>query len=125
MKSIHPPSTSRPKGHYSPAIVHNGFVFVSGQISTDDKGQAILDSLEEQTMRCLEKIKVILTEANSSIDQIVKVNIFISNMDDWGRVNAVYAEFFGEHRPARIIVPCGPLHYGCSIEIDCVAAVNG
>ena len=99
-------------------------MFVSGQISTDDKGQPILDSLEEQTKRCLEKIKVILAEANSAIDQIIKVNIFISNMDDWGKVNAVYAEFFGEHRPARIIVPCGLLHYGCSIEIDCVAAVR-
>ncbi|NOT74346.1 MAG: RidA family protein [Cyclobacteriaceae bacterium] len=124
MDFIYPSSTSRPKGHYSPAAVHNGFVFVSGQISTDDKGQPILDSIEEQTKRCLEKIRVILDASNSSLNRILKVSIFISNMDDWGKVNTVYSEFFGDHRPARIIVPSGPLHYGCAVEIDCIAAVN-
>ncbi len=123
MEFIYPSSTSKPKGHYSPATVHNGFVFVSGQISTDASGHPVLDSVEEQAKRCLEKIRVILAASNSSLDRVLKVNIFVANMDDWTKVNAVFAEFFGDHRPARLIVPTGPLHYGCTIEIDCVAAI--
>lgn len=124
MEFIYPPTIPRPAGHYSPAAVHNGFVFVSGQISTDAAGKPVLDSIEEQTTRCLEKIKVILTASNSSPDRVLKVNIFVAQMDDWPRVNKAFAEFFGAHRPARIIVPSGLLHYGCGVEIDCVAAVN-
>jgi 2-iminobutanoate/2-iminopropanoate deaminase len=124
MEPIYPSSSARPKGHYAPAMVHNGFVYVSGQISTDADGTPVLDSLEEQTLRCLKKMEVILRASNSQPDRVLKVNLYIANMDDWGRVNDVFAKFFGDHRPARLIVPTGPLHYGCAIEIDCVAAVN-
>ncbi len=124
MEPIYPSSSARPKGHYAPAMVHNGFVYVSGQISTDADGKPVLDSVEDQALRCLKKMEVILLASNSQLDRVLKVNLYIANMDDWGRVNEVFAKFFGEHRPARLIVPTGPLHYGCSIEIDCVAAVN-
>ena len=124
MEPIYPSSSARPKGHYAPAMVHNWFVYVSGQISTDADGKAVLDSIEEQTLRCLKKMEVILRASGSQPNRVLKVNLYIANMDDWGRVNEVFAKFFGEHRPARLIVPTGPLHYGCAIEIDCVAAVN-
>ncbi len=125
MKAIYPSTQGRPKGHYAPAMVHNGFVYVSGQISTDTDGRPVLDSIEEQTLRCLKKMEVILRASNSEPNRVIKVNVYIANMDDWARVNEVFAQFFGEHRPARLIVPTGPLHYGCAVEIDCVAAVNG
>src|SRR3954470_7867671 len=124
MHPVYPSSSTRPKGHYAPAMVHNGFVHVSGQISTDAEGKPVLDSIEEQTLRCLKKIEVILRASDSQLNRVLKVNVFIANMDDWGKVNDVFAKFFGEHRPARLIVPTGPLHYGCAVEIDCVAAVN-
>jgi 2-iminobutanoate/2-iminopropanoate deaminase len=124
MQPVYPSSSARPKGHYAPAMVHNGFVYVSGQISTDPDGNPVLDSLEDQTLRCLNKIDVILRASDSQKNRVLKVNIFIANMSDWDKVNEVFAKFFGEHRPARLIVPTGPLHYGCAVEIDCIAATN-
>lgn len=124
MLPVYPSGSARPKGHYVPAMIHNGFVFVSGQISTDADGKPILDSVEEQALRCLKKMEIILLASNSRLDRVIKVNVFVANMNDWGKVNDVFSKFFGDHRPARLIVPSGPLHYGCAIEIDCVAAVN-
>ncbi len=124
MIPVYPSGSARPKGHYAPAMVHNGFVYVSGQISTDAAGTPILDSVEEQTLRCLKKMETILLASNSKLDRVIKVNVFVANMEDWGKVNDVFSKFFGDHKPARLIVPTGPLHYGCAIEIDCVAAVN-
>ncbi len=124
MNTIYPSTMVVPKGHYSPAIVHNGFVFVSGQLSTEHDGTPVFGTIEEQTERCLKRMEVILKAANSGLHRVLKVSIFVADIKDWAKINAVFAAFFGEHRPARFIVPAGPLNYGCSIEIDCMAAVN-
>ncbi len=89
---------------------------MSGQIQGSD--------VEEQTRCCLQKISEILTYSGSEIGLMVKVSIYLSDISLWPRVNTVYAAFMGEHRPARVVVPCGPLHYGCLVEIDCVAALK-
>jgi 2-iminobutanoate/2-iminopropanoate deaminase len=123
MKTIYPPTHAKPKGHYSPAVVHNGFVFVSGQLSMDDDGNPQPGTIEEQTKRCLERIKTILIAAGSDVNKVIKVNIFVADIADWPKVNETFARFFDEHRPARIVVPSGKLNYGCLVEIDCVAAV--
>lgn len=124
MQTINPSSMVKPKGHYSPAVVHNGFVYVSGQLPTNNEGNPVLGTIEEQTILCLKRIDTILKSANSSISRILKVNIFVADIGDWSKINAVFAEFFGEHRPARIVVPSGKLNYGCMVEIDCIAASN-
>ena len=124
MKGIFPSTLAKPMGHYSPAVVHNGFVFVSGQLPADNEGNVILGTVEGQTLLCLKRISTILKSANSSVSKILKVNIFVEDISDWSKINAVFAEFFGEHRPARIVAPAGKLNYGCAVEIDCIAALN-
>ncbi len=123
MEYIQPATMPAPKGHYSPAVVHGGLVFVSGQLPVDDAGQVLGNTVQEQTQQCLQKIAEILAAANSRLDLILKVNIYLSDVALWPRVNAAYADFMGKYRPARVIIPCGLLHYGCLVEIDCVAAV--
>jgi len=124
MKTINPVSMSKPAGHYSAATVHNGFVFVAGQLPSDKEGNLIAGTIEEQTLLCLQRIRTILEAANSEITSILKVNIFVDDIENWSRVNATYAVFFGDHRPARVIVPTGKLKAGCLVEIDCIAAVK-
>ena len=113
-----------PKAHYSPAIVYNGLVFVSGQLPLDDNGEARLGTIEEQTILCMKNIETILKSAGSALDHILKTNVFIADIENWAKFNETYAGIMGEHRPARIVVPCGTLNRGCAIEIDCIAAVK-
>lgn len=124
MEYVQPTTLPVPKGHYSPAVVHGGLVFVSGQLPIDAAGQVQLGSVEEQVQLCLQNIETVLAAAGSRTNLILKVNIYVSDVELWPRVNAAYAAFMGEHRPARAVIPCGTLHYGCAVEIDCIAAVD-
>ncbi len=125
MKTISTSSAPAPAGHYSQAVVHDGLVFVSGQLPIDPlTGEKRIDSIEEQTRQALKNVAAILTAANSSLDNVLKVTVYISDIDLWGRVNEVYAEFFGEHRPARAVVPTRELHHGFQIEIEAIASVT-
>ncbi|MCS6928210.1 MAG: RidA family protein [Saprospiraceae bacterium] len=124
MEYIQPAALATPRGHYSPAVRWGDLVFVSGQLPTAPDGQVRLSSIEEQVHLCLKNIETILKASGSGLNQILKVNIYLSDIALWPRVNAAYAAYLGEHRPARVVIPCGPLHYGCSVEIDCVAAVS-
>jgi 2-iminobutanoate/2-iminopropanoate deaminase len=110
-----------PKGHYSPGVVANGFVFVSGQLPMDPAtGQVVSGGIERQTERALRNVELVLVAAGSALDQVVQMTIYISDGDLWGPVNGVYAAVMGSHRPARAIVPVSPLHYGALIEIQAV-----
>lgn len=125
MKTISTSSAPAPAGHYSQAVVHGGLVFVSGQLPIDPlTGEKRIDSIEEQTRQALKNVAAILTAANSSLDNVLKVTVYVSDIDLWGRVNEVYTEFFGEHRPARAVVPTRELHHGFQIEIEAIASVT-
>jgi 2-iminobutanoate/2-iminopropanoate deaminase len=124
MKVVSTPNAPRPAGHYAQAIVHSGTVYVSGQLPVDpDTGEKRLGSIEEQTEQALENVAAILVAAGSDVQHVLKVTVYVSDISLWGRVNAVYARFFGEHCPARAVVPTRELHYGFQIEIEAVAAV--
>jgi 2-iminobutanoate/2-iminopropanoate deaminase len=124
MKVVSTPNAPRPAGHYAQAIVHSGTVYVSGQLPVDpDTGEKRLGSIEEQTEQALENVAAILVAAGSDVQHVLKVTVYVSDISLWGRVNAVYARFFGDHRPARAVVPTRELHYGFQIEIEAVAAV--
>jgi len=124
MEKIFTPYAPEPGGHYSQAIVHNGLIFISGQLPIDpETGEKRLGSVEEQTEQLLKNIAEILKAAGSSIDQIIKTTVYVADIELWDRVNKVYAEFMGEHRPARTVVPTKDLHYGFQIEIDAIAAL--
>jgi len=110
-------------GHYSQAVVHNGLVFVSGQLSIDPQtSEKKLGSIEEQTEQVLKNVEAILKAANSDFSRVLKMTVYVADIELWAAVNRVYARVLGEHRPARAVIPTGKLHYGFLIEIDAVAA---
>ena len=115
----------QPGGHYTQAIAHNGFLFVSGQLPIDPgTGKPVAGSIEQQTTRALENVLAILRSAGSCRELVLKTTVYISDIQLWSRVNAAYARFFGEHRPARAVVPTRELHHGCLVEIEAVAALE-
>jgi 2-iminobutanoate/2-iminopropanoate deaminase len=113
----------QPAGHYSQAVVHSGIVYVAGQLPIDpDTGERRVGSIEEQTEQALKNLFEILRAAGSDIDRILKTTVYISDIELWGRVNAVYTKMFGDHRPARAVVPTRELHFGFQVEIEAIAA---
>lgn len=125
MKKITTSKAPIPGGHYSQAIVHNGLVYVSGQLPIQPQtGERILDSIEAQTEQVIANVKAILEAAGSSLNQVIKTTVYIADIQLWDRVNQVYARCFGEHRPARAVVPTGPLHHGFLIEMEAIAAIK-
>ena len=125
MVEISTQNAPKPSGHYSQAIVHNNIVYVSGQLPIDPQtAEKRIGSIEEQTEQVLHNLSEILKAAGSNINQVIKTTVYISDIKLWGRVNAVYSRFFGEHRPARAVVPTRDLHFGFQIEIEAIAVVN-
>lgn len=125
MKLIQTPNAPTPGGHYSQATVHNGLVYVAGQLSIDPVTQEKkLGSIEEQTEQALKNVGEILKASGSDLNLVLKMTVYVSDIALWERVNAVYARVMGEHRPARAVIPTGELHYGFLIEIDAVAATS-
>ncbi len=124
IRLIFTPDAPTPVGHYSQATVHNGIVYVAGQLAIDARtGERKLGSIEEQTEQALSNVSEILKAAGSDLSRVLKMTIYIADINLWGGVNAVYARVMGEHKPARAVVPTNELHYGFLIEIEAVAAV--
>ncbi len=124
MKKILTSKAPEPAGHYSQAIIHNDLVYVSGQLPIDPvTGEKRVSSIEEQTKQALNNVAAILEAAGSDINHLIKCTVYVSDISLWGRVNAVYANFLGEHRPARAVVPIKNLHFGFQIEIEAIAAL--
>ena len=122
MRPIQPPSVPVPKGHYSPGLAAGGLVFVSGQLPMDPAtGTVVPGGIEAQAERTLRNVELVLKTAGSSLEHVVSMTIYLSDMGDWDAVNAVYARVMGAHRPARAIVPVLPLHHGVLIEIQAIA----
>jgi len=112
-------------GHYSQAIVHNGVVYVAGQLPIDPKDRARpVGSIEEQTERTLRNVEAILVAAGSGLDRVLQMTIYISDIELWGGVNTAYSRVMGTHKPARAVVPVKDLHYGYQIEIQAIAATG-
>jgi 2-iminobutanoate/2-iminopropanoate deaminase len=119
------PGTGQPAGHYSPAIIHNGLVFVSGQLPVDlHTGALVTGPVEDQARQALANLAALLQAAGSAPARVLKVTVYLADIALWDRLNAVYAAFFGDHRPARTVVPSGPLHHGFLVEIDAIAALS-
>lgn len=110
-------------GPYSQAIEAGGFIFVSGQIPLiPATGEIVEGSVEVQTARVLENLKAILEAAGSSLEDVVKTTVYITNMDDFVKVNGIYGQYFQENPPARVCVEVSKLPKGALVEIDVIAA---
>jgi 2-iminobutanoate/2-iminopropanoate deaminase len=113
-------------GPYSQAMVTDGWVFCSGQIPIDpDTGALVEGSVAEQTHQVLRNLAAVLDAAGSSLDAVVKTTVFLSDMHTFAEMNEVYAEHFGDHRPARAAVQAAALPKFVDVEIECVARVHG
>lgn len=113
-----------PAGHYSQATVYNNMVFISGQLPViPETGEKLTGPIGDQTLQVLKNIISIAEAAGSDVSKILKVTVYVSDIELWGEVNKVYSDFFGTHKPARAIVPVNELHYGCKIEMDAIAAI--
>jgi len=125
MQKIHTPNAPKPAGHYSQAIIHNGLAFVAGQLPINPiTGEKITGSIEDQTEQVIKNIGAIFEAAGCDLDSVIKTTVYISDIQLWNRVNAVYARFFGDHKPARAVVPVSTLHYGFQIEMEAIAATG-
>lgn len=109
-------------GPYSQAITAGGFVFCSGQIPLDPStGELVEGSIGDQTRRCMENLRAVLTAADSDLDHLVKVNVYLADIGDYAAFNDAYAEFVGADAPARAAFAVAGLPKGARVEVECVA----
>ena len=114
-----------PQGPYSHAVKAGGFVYVSGQAALDPgTSKPINGTVAEETRRTLENVKSILAASGASLADVVKCSVFLADIRDFQAMNAVYAEYFGEAKPARTTVQSTLPASGLKVEIDCVAYVG-
>lgn len=111
-----------PAGPYSHAVVANGFVFVSGQGPVDPETGTMPDAFKDQVRQTLRNVQTILEAAGSNLDDVVKVNAYVTDLTRFAEFNEVYKEFFQNDPPARTTVASGLL--GFLVEIDCIAALS-
>lgn len=117
VKAPHPSS-----GHYSAGIISNGMLYISGQTSADPfTGKAPEGGIEAEVQMCLTRISHILESAGIDKNHVVMCRIFLSDMSLWGKVNQIYAEFFGDHKPARAVYEVSNLHHGVHMEMEVTA----
>lgn len=111
-------------GPYSQAIEVNGMIYTSGVIGVDPETGAFGPTIEEQTTRVFENLKGLLADAGSSLDQAVKTTVFIKDMNDFGKVNEIYASYFTGAFPARSCVEVARLPKDLLIEVEVIALKN-
>lgn len=125
MKTINTNKAPEALGLYSHAMVVNNLVFTSGQIPLDTEGNIVSSDVKEQTKQVLENLSVVLEEAGSDLNSVVKATIFISDMNEFQQINEVYGSYFNEHQPARSCVEVSRLPKDVKVEIELVGKVKG
>ncbi len=110
---------------YSPAVKVGNLIFVSGQVALDpDTGEAVRDSFEAQVRRVMDNIKHIVEQAGSSMADIVKTTVFLTDMGKFAEMNEIYGSYFEKDPPARSTVEVSALALGFDVEIECIAFVE-
>jgi len=112
-------------GPYQQAIQMGNFLFSSGQIALDPKtGKFLAGEIEQETERTLKSIEAILTAAGLTLEHVVKANVYLTDLGDFSRMNAIYEKFFSKSKPARACVQVAALPKGAKVEIDVIAATG-
>lgn len=113
-----------PRGHYTPGMICGNTLYISGQTSADPATKMpVAGGFEAEMQMALHKMESVLKAAGCTKESVVMCKIYLTSMELWERANQVYGEFFGDHKPARIVLPVGPLSNGCQVEIEAVAEV--
>ena len=122
IKKIISQNAPAPIGPYSQATEANGFLFLSGQIGINPAtGGIISEKVEEQVHQVIKNLEAVLTEAGSKLSKVVKTTVFLADMNDFKTVNEIYAEYFGDFKPARATVEVSRLPKDVLVEIECIA----
>ena len=126
IKTIQTAKAPQAIGPYSQAVVAGNMVFTAGQIPLDPETMELVggDDVAAQTERVLENVKAILEAAGASLQSVVKTTVFLADMNDFAAMNAVYARYFGDHRPARSTVQAAGLPKNVKVEIDTIAIIG-
>ena len=126
IERVTPPGAPAPRGPYSPGVKAGDWIWVAGQVSMDPaSGEAKLSDIKSETRQTLLNVQSILAACGASMSQVVRCGVYLTNAADFQAMNEVYAEFFGDAKPARttIIVAALPLP-GAKVEIDAVAYIG-
>lgn len=122
---ISTPNAPQAVGPYSQAIAADGFIFCSGQIPLDPStGELVTGSIGDQTRRCMESLSAVLQAAGSSLEEMVKVTVYLVDIADYAEFNEAYAAFVGEVPPARAAFAVVALPKGARVEVECIATVG-
>lgn len=125
MKSIHTEKAPQAIGPYSQAIATGGLLFSAGQVAIDPAtGELVAGDTAAQTRQVLKNLAAVLAAAGTGLEQVVKTTVFLKNFDDFAAMNAVYAEAFGGHKPARSTVEVVRLPKNALVEIEAIAIVR-
>jgi len=125
MKMVKPMDV-KANGHYTPGVLAGGMLYISGQLPMDPStGKVAGRDAAEQVTRALYNLDKVLMAAGLSRDAVVSTHVYISDIADWDKVNEAYSQFFGGHKPARVIVPAGRLHHGALVEVEAIAEARG
>jgi 2-iminobutanoate/2-iminopropanoate deaminase len=120
MKVINTNKAPKAIGPYSQAVAAGDFIFCSGQIGINPKTGVLVEGIEEQTTQVLENLKNVIEAAGAGLKNVVKTTIYLKNLVDFEKVNKIYQDFFGEHRPARVTVEVSALPKGALVEIEAI-----
>jgi 2-iminobutanoate/2-iminopropanoate deaminase len=124
MDYVATPDAPKAIGPYSQAVKANGLVYTSGQIALDPATGNLVDgSFEEQVHRVFRNLEAVLKEAGSSFDRVLKATVYVTDLGNFQTLNTIYAEYFGNHKPARTTIQASGLPKGGAVEIDLVALV--
>jgi len=121
MKFISTNEAAAAIGPYSQAVKANGFIYTSGQIALTPEGVMVADDVENQTHQVMKNIFYILEAAGAHFNDVIKTTIFLAEMNDFEKVNTIYAHYFGLHKPVRSTVAVKTLPKNALVEIDCIA----
>ncbi|OAH56770.1 MULTISPECIES: RidA family protein [Bacillaceae] len=124
MKIINTKKAPAAIGPYSQGIIVNNLFYSSGQIPLTAEGTLVDGSIEEQTHQVFANLKAVLEEAGASLESVVKVTVFLSDMEEFGAVNEVYGEYFSVHKPARSCVEVARLPKDVKVEIEVIALIK-
>lgn len=115
----------RDGGHYTPGIVHNGVLYISGQLSINPQsGKVPEGGIKAETKQALANLDLVLKTAKTDKNSVLSCHVYIPDVKYWSDVNEEYSKYFGSHKPARIVIPVNNLYGGCLVEIEAIAAVD-
>jgi 2-iminobutanoate/2-iminopropanoate deaminase len=123
-RAVESPDAPKAIGPYSQAIIANGFIFTAGQVGSDPKTGLVEGGIEAQTEQVLKNIEAVLKAAGSSLDDVVKTTVFLADLNDFAKMNEVYAKRFKTPFPARSTVQVARIPRDAKIEIEAVAVVR-